>query len=486
MIRQNTRNAVAPVLRNLVKRNLSLEAVDGTVLSTMVESATVVEPEAVVATLPVAEGETVSETAVVDGILDATVEQAATSPVHSGITDELIARGAAVFGEAIAKTQSIVVPAIGRLIDTVTHRLSVKLVPPHEVRAISIPALMVNQQIVGMFENYAAAPEQTLKAIDGLPALDEQALLTYTETGSTELNGIIADTIASHPDGWLVYVYDSLLRNNVADNGAFLSLTYYDTHRRVRNTLDTMDAVVLAAIIAQNIGLNPPEGISMPPEQLESIVTDFKICMARAWAVVANEITRMAQNQLVVMSPWVLSEQPTMTDIVVLREQYEKALEAGLTPEALKGAKVSGETLSILGLPTLLARKDAFVQEWQQYQTEYESRGNREASAALSELTIEEFRRILDEHPVVAEGYDIDTVMAKAKAYLNNYAITRENMYDVAVKLIADFAYGCYKSNHIIYHMDRVLDDNPTMQPRTAAYLATVDMVTDWAVKQLK
>lgn len=487
MIRQNTRNAVAPVLRNLVKSNLSLESVEGTPIGSMVESITIAEPDAVVETIAVEPGSEPTQTDVVNAVLDATVEQSENSPVHSIVGDELISRGTAVFGEAIFKTQTVVVPMIGQLIDNVTHNLAVSFVPPHSVVQISMPALMAHPQVIAMMENGAAAATQQLRAINGLAPLSEEQLVEYLETGSAELNDLIADTIANHQPGWLVYVYDSLLRNSVVDCGAELPLTFYDnTQRRVSNTLDTMDAVVVAAVLAGNIAINPPEGLTQTPEELDAATTDLRICLAHAWAIVANAITDMVKSDYVVLSPWLTAQQPKLTEIFVLAEQYTKALDAGVTPETLLGGKIENAQLALLPIAVLAEKREEYSTAWSKYLAEYETRGTLNASAELSVLVLDQFRALLDNDRPQAEGYDIDTVMAKAKDYLNNYGITQENLYDVAVKLVAEFAYGCYKSEHIIYHMDKVMSTNPTMAPRTAAYLAAIDMITDWAVKQLK
>lgn len=485
MIRKSVSVAIAPVLRNMMRNSIAMESLPDTPIDHLTD---MVDPKsAEVVELIYGKDSPVEAEATIEAVSI----MAEDSVPHAIAVEDIVTRGASIFNVAISVTQEEVIPAIGLLVDNIKTDIDKHMHPKVSIDAVQISPLITSSTIANAIAHYRGSDmnftlaEATIKFGK---ELTEQDVVSRLETGSPELNQYIANLIAEKPENWVV----SAIMNVC---GGFDGEGYDNPARGVDSEhrplvypkIESMDAAIIGFLFCCNAEEDIPEGIKMSATDFEMALTNIKIAIAKAYNFVVDQLVQAVTNNNILVPQLITKNPTTSTNVKVIASQYEKLLSANGTNEAVLGQIVSDTNPTLFTLKNLIENKDALTAEWERYVKAYTINRKADISDHIKGIIVAHADRIAKE--ANAKGHvnvDREALREDVLELLGDGNVQPDTVYPLVVKIVAGRIYGSYKSNHIIYHIEKRLAEAPDMPVRTAAYLALVDLVVDWTLSQVE
>lgn len=491
MLRKNAIAAAMPVIRNLHKLNVSLEAIEESPLGDLVAESM---PTDIVA--EVIEGQEVPTAEIAANA----VETAATiTPIHSLVNDNTCAAGAEFVKTAISTARNLVIPTIGKLADAVASRLSMSAVPPQTISEVGVSGLAVYKPLIDQVENaaFGGGGVDMPKPVTAMPVLAAADLMQYLSVADTQLTERITAVLSGHPDSYLSNVATNIIRGSTVDIVGEFAPVY-----RVNEvgslspslTLYSLDPLLLAWIMLGNLKDNPPGNVEVSLGDWQEACLAARMSISYAiMAILGRVVNLIAKDWLLVprglIAPPDVDLWRTNTHtIYVLDRQYEKYLDANGTADAVLAAAVAKKSEGELDVPNLLRNNETLTAAWGEYCATYARNARIEASDTMSTAICRAVREHLSDNPPSIETSSRDRLQIgeAVDAYVKDRVLNSDTLYPTIAHVVGCIMYDKTDAHHIVYHLDRVCKEQPDLSPRTAAYLAVVEMVADWTLCQMK
>lgn len=483
MLRKNVTTAARPVIANMIRRGIGLEAIEDTPLDDLaVASAPVVTDELVEI---VADASADGTTA----ILNAVEETSQVSPSHELIIDGLVSQGSAQMEKTIDKARNVVVPAIAATVDAVVKSVDRALSPNNDIREFKIHPLAASVTVSELFSQYKdAAP--TLSFIPDLPTLTGEQLRSLLETGSAETNAQVLDFLAGYPDGYIDELVNDLIRGSLAhaedvSNGYMRLVEFSGATPYIRRNVFALPPLAIACIILNNLHDNPPANTPLSIDYWNETVAATQAGLGAMYHLLLNDIAQhIASGRLDL--PTTLRQGITVApnEFPILDRVYNTFLERDGFPELLFATTLPGYTGS-REMDTVLANSEELNAAWARQVESFRQAALSRLSNTARNVSYTELGKLVNSLDLSELGTSPEQIWDGLKDYAENVEFTSETLYEHIRFLIAGVLYARYQTLDLLVATDNYMLENPGCNPRVAAYHGAKAYICQWVADQM-
>lgn len=484
MIKTNTVSALALLLEKLTINNVVLQAGTGTPLASLVNATYT----------PLMDNKTVYENSPSQTLLDIAMSTQQVSlndgDTHDDYMKLAIERVSGVIQSNLYLARNVVNPVIKSLIESVqiAQKESVakianvlSVVPDyyHDIWSSSILDDMVTK--------YKSAPSYDDSVIPGVhPLLTDEEILALMKTGSSRFDNEVEKWVEDIGKETVIDTYRNYFAvnshdgRNPEDSGTAIQIGYMvGTGPLQRNKM------LVIHLMARRLKQKVLEGIEMDLGDYESMMATVIEQSGRSICRVLEVRQRdIRQNRLITHWPSEGAEtfvnRPDAAVICVNGDLYNKWLEVGGKPEILFGSFIMDRNENP---EKLLQDGDMYAQAWSRRAAVVRS-GQRSDSfnialAALYKAGSKAINELADEHFPNASRADAHEALSN---YLSNEvsASDIEHLHLCVKRVVCRTMFPNSDAEMILNAIDSISNDNPDMDVREVALLATIDILVKW------
>lgn len=471
MIKNSTLSAIQPLVDRLATvPELSLEPIAGTPLAAVVEVAMSSLGDQSVSTLQDA---SCTKNAV--GVCE-----------HDVAMDTYVEAAAQVVRDTLKIARTVVNPmvsAVTQEVQAIVDGERQKAINPLSILVDDTPDIFSSTALVGLIERYREAPLEDTKIQRVFPAMASSDLAAYIRTGSAVLDREVDAYLGTAKEAILQRVYQTLFeaRDFYGESFATQLLEYV-------NPKTWAQEVLVTHLFATRFSDNIPEGVSMPLADYREYLSIVQQQSGRVLNRIIEERAYADKSgKLVLASPSVSIAYITDPADGIIRVNgavYSSWLEKGGTPEALFGSFLRNG-VRVVDVDTMVAEQSANVAEWNRYSALLESQQKanfyqsviRAIKTAVAKQIVE-----LSEEYVVVTGKEV--YQDRLTQCLNE--VTDKDLEDIYHCIRHVVCYTMFQhtnAEEVLVAIDEEGLRNPSMEPREAALVATVRVVSDWVSK---
>lgn len=472
MISENTIEAVYPLAELMAKKGIAVTPMPTTPIETLVRAGHLPRPTKGVdqAFCPV-------EEAIVKGSM---AKDAFGVCHHDMAMDEIVDVVANTVRRNMDLARNVVNPMVKEAVldcesmmeagETIKQtRLSVVPVFVHDIWNSAILHEMV--------EKYSETPIKEVKLYLGVPYDDDpQSLLDLAKTGASRFDEEVAALFEAMGEEEVRNVF----RYAFSESPKERSL---DLNPLVRNFDGPSNHTLLIHLFARKLIQNPPAGVQAGLEEYRAYMADILSQTGRA-VVSMMRRRELDRERRVLVRHYPYGQDrvgEVQIDIRVNGDVYNRWLKEGGEPEVLLGAFVSDQERSFTAL---LEGKERYLKEWERQErvlatTQRFNRFNL-AVEAVKEAVGRQINAMDDEDLAVERGILHRRLAEQAKDLRGRFY---EDLYGTIRKLICHAIFPHTNALQILEAIDAVCHENPKIEVREAALLATIEIVATWVAK---
>lgn len=479
MLRDQSVESVLPLATKLTEANVVVEAIGETPLAVLKNAAW----------SPLTEGDAVGsldQTSILHRTIEATRSPGLDGKVkHDTAMEDIVDVVAKTVQSNLQLAKNVVNPIIKdvvKFVDDAVAEANVKAVTLMNVVPDVYRPIWNNPQIESMVARYSQTPPSDTKVVHALPPVDPQTIADLLTTGAGRLDEEIKEWMNDLPEGYLVDVYNSFF--NRAASSEYIGSKFIDFF----GTQCDREAVLAIHLMARRLEKNIPEDVNMDVGEYRSYMIEVQAqsgrCLARVFETRAKEI----KNKTVVKRwPAVMPENlgAKVENIIVNADIYDQWLNDGGCPEILFGAfLVDRNTV----YADLIAKGEQYKKTWERQDNLLRMRASTQrfnvTLGALRKALTTQINKMEEEQLPVANRASLHERLNQFMEGVN--AKDLEDIYSVAQRLVCDTLYAHTNAKDILVAMDNIGRENPDMDIREVALLATVDVVAAWVAKLMK
>jgi hypothetical protein len=379
--------------------------------------------------------------------------------------------------------RNVVNPIIKQTIELVEkeiHDADIKAVNLLNVIADEFRSLWNNNAVEGMVDRYSQTAMEDLSVEHVFPAMEGASLLELLSTGASRLDDEIKQWAASFPEGYLVDIYNSFFVASKSGQPEKFSQYFSQNNDR--------DSILAIHLIARRLEKNIPEGVNMDITAFRGYIVNVQAQSGRALCrIYEKRVKDSKSKQLIKAWPAISADQLGGVDSVILvnADIYNDWLSAGGCPEILFGAFLLDRNGDF---NSLIEKKDEYLAAWKRQAVLLGSR----AQVQRFNVTVNAIRRVvtrlindttIEQLPIASRGslherlaHEISEITAK----------DLEDLPGTLREIICETMYPHTDAEDILESIDEIASQNPGMDIREVALLATIDHVVDWVAHLIK
>lgn len=474
MIRENTLSSVITLASKLGTANVTLSAIEGTPLATLISAGTIPMPNIGSVEIPF-------ERRLLEGSLYKNQQGICE---HDMVMDEILEVVEKTVNFNLNLTQNTVLPMVKRALENMQEYVSNK--QALDPAAISISPLLYHKvwsshYLTGMIERFSetAVKDVNLSIRVPMPAVENEFGLI--STGVSRFDDELMDLVQSLEPGTINDLYRRLF---VVDNEDYVSsvLPYLNYLKVSPNT------PLLVFLIASKLVDNIPEGVMTTPEVYKEYMVSI---MAQAGRALCRQIERReaaAKNKTLIIS-WSGSQLGDLGAVPVVIEVngdvYNKWLADGGSPDVLYGAFCIDRQSNY---DILLERKDSYIAAWNRQQRLLQG----ERRLQMDNHMLVGLNKALEKEILEMNEEDLLVDRKKYLSVLNEYlrklpaGWQKDNAYYSVRKAVCNVIYPHTMAFDILVAIDNACEAHQDLPVREAAYYGAMEVVADWLVELMK
>lgn len=463
MIHSETIEAVYPLAEILDERKIRVSPLEGTPLKTLVGNSH----------LPIPSSTSDVEFTIVDRLLQGSRHQGPDGIVgHDVSMDEI----ADVIGESVRYNLDLARNTVNPIVREVAEELQNHMQTMEgrnqshiEIRPLTLPSLWNSPTLEQMVERYSEELVMDIK-VDSSFRLDteSQPVQKYLHTGAASLDQEIDDFVELMGEDFVLDVFNRYF--GYEDNPVI----------RYTSNVKKWNEMLVVHLFARYFLENPPSDANMTLERFRQYMARV---MSQSGRVVVSimkqrELDRSGRS---LVKSWPVDNQRQQVYIDVNGDVYNDFLEKGGSPEVLLGSYVSDRQRSF---SYLLDNIEHYEKEWER-KLRVLTTGRRlnRFNNALDGLRSAVCRQIneMDEETLPVSK---EILHRKLEENLKSlYGHWYETPYEYARVVVCKTLFPHTLALNILCAIDFVAKDQPEIDVREAALLATIEIVTNWVSK---
>lgn len=401
---------------------------------------------------------------------------------HNAIFDETVKLLSESISTHISNAKNIVLPVVVEVADATIKNMEsdIPKIETYTIIQKDLPEPMKNDSFRSSIEKAAggvyANPERSLQHAERGP----EQLLELLLTGSNEYDEKIRTWVANKGDVFLNKLWSVI----------FMSPSQSGTESNMMGLLevqnDGVDYALGAFLISRKLIDEVPQDTGMTLINYTKILNQIK----DAAAIRLDSEYEMNSNSIK-NGNLVLSNNPMAREVIVNSGTYLKYIQNGGKNEVMLGALVSDVVPYTLA--SMEGRETEFQDAWDRFNLFNKTSMKNKAFSLFKRISLTAFANSLstltdiEQDPTFATGH-VETCIAKAEEYIdeNTTLEDMEDVYGFALKLVCRCRFFFTDAEKILTAIKRVTTDNPEVDVREAALVATTEYLIDYVADQMK
>lgn len=403
---------------------------------------------------------------------------------HDTVMDELRQKLSPSVLHQLSHAKNVVRPMICEIAELVITQLSRKMdsaLLNAEVIEIAPPVIFNDAALVAELEKYEGMNyNPDLLNNFALPPLSEEELrqLILTNKESTDAN--ILTWLSAEEDGWLEKLYKDFITaetslKNPGNLHSFLRQTTTVYNRNLPN-IDICKAIGLF-LLADGLYNNPPEGTNVALAEYNRYMSDLRDSLG---ALLNNE---RAEYYRAVNEDQELVVYVEGTKVYVRSDLYAIYLADGGDVDVLYGNSLRNKPYITMG--DIKINADELRNTWHRHVAI--------ARAAEEQNLLNTTRRLFNTVLIdVLSKLDddkkkqADRVAAIWKDQMESVTNNElKDIYGLTTRLVCRAIYPETDAEYYLVSINKIMENNPKIDPREAPSIATIEYIVEWCLKQV-
>lgn len=311
-----------------------------------------------------------------------------------------------------------------------------------------------------------------------IPTPSADKIREYLIYGSGQIEKLLKEFTDSVSDKELVRIWETYLNRVSNDNPNYTTLGY-----KVNDGIYGLDLFIMSILIKNLVNILP-EGVRTGNNNYREAMNDLDVVLDLRIGMVAKLLDVQAKGSKLIYKSNGLKE------VIVIKDTYDKFLENGGCPEAIYGAILSDVKTGLD--QSILNKKDLYIDRWDKY---------------VSDLTIERQLGSLNTHRIAYKlvllgiindhmSEDVkesipEEIMDNLDTVINDYIhnTKNEDLFNVAFiaeDIFSNVLFRHTNTKEFLGYMKQYAIMDPNINPKVAATYASMDLVTDYLLTQIK
>lgn len=466
MISVRALESVQGLAQRLTRRGIGLESADGSALDVLVDSTVaIVNDEA---------------EPVLDVVTTAEITSTTSGPLPCGHNlefDAIVEAGIAAVNAELQVARNKVVPAQTELYEAAMKVLgdkSNRTLTAFDIIRDDLQDIFRDGNLIALVDEYYAKEQAPWEGTLVFGNRTGAEVVEMLSTGFSHTDQLIATWVATKGEDWFAQTWDDVFNINANS----------DTRPLRTKLVESRDTALAVFLIARYLKDHIPEETGMDLNSYQDAIHLIEVNAGSVLkANLALYVRAVAEQQLVLGIV-------EGTKVRVNGEVYDRWIDNGGDAEVLFGYAVANGREVSAG--ALTKRAEHYKKKWYEHSslvqaTEVQNRFNN-----LRTVLLQAFGRQLEEEARaegVVEGVE-GTIQELYTTFRNELAKMGDaelnDLHLAILKLLCKTRFSNTKAYFILTRIDFHCKQNPALQPREAATLATIEYVADWVVDQTK
>ncbi len=349
----------------------------------------------------------------------------------------------------------------------------------HEILPVFLENAFANPSITSLTDRYAETPvRDVLRGTALFPERDGAELLELIKTGISRIDVDIATILDDLPPEFLVNHYNHTFRG-------FPKPPESGLDEQAQQRIDRAGAMI-SFFIAKRFHEETPEGVEVSAAEFaEAVAIQMSQAGRRIYRIVSQREAFIRQQRLILSMP---TASQTNRPIIVVGEVYNQYLKEGGKPEWLMGACLAGERAPTPN--TLNAESEMFQRMYERAERLHKSQNNAKRVSAMVSGMRKQLLTYISAVDESDKSIIIDTkevLRKRANEVLESVAVHANlSTYEYVRKVVCSVFFPHTQSFRILSDIDAHAAKNPSLTPREAATLTTIDLVCEWVASQIE
>ena len=303
----------------------------------------------------------------------------------------------------------------------------------------------------------------------------DEEVLELMKTGSASLDQAVATFVARLEPGALKHIWDTMFTALPTEDG--------DDHMSFLELINQTDKGVTRSLvvflIARKLWNNPTEDSNMTVKQYENLMVDYR-------DQAALSLLRARYRQQLAIDSGLLVESISPNKVIVNSAVYKDWIKNGGVNEVLLGLTLSNNPA--MRVSTINENAQEYVSAWERHCLLSQStiRNRRfDRIKNLIEIEFDHYLANLSEEEVGLQ--DRPLISSRFDEALDQTRMDEtEDIYGLVLRLLCAARYQQTDAEFILKTIDRIKRQNPSIDVREAATVATIEYTARWVGSQLK
>lgn len=403
---------------------------------------------------------------------------------HNAFFDQTVDLLSKSVAAHINNAKNVVSPLVVEASEKIVMRMKTEIEaePSYKIIQLGLPEPMKNdsfkEAVLKASGGIYADPEKYLKLAEKSP----QEILELMLTGSNDFDEKIKLWFAAKGDVF----FDYLWRNSFMD-AAIAEV------KQGAGLLDSFTSKVTGTDYALGVYLLARKLLDVVPENTSMTLADYNKTVGQYLEVAAVKLDRDYQGQEAnaKAGSLVLDHNERAMEVYVNEDTYVSYIQGGGKNEIIFGALVENVVPYLVG--NLAGKEQEFLTAWERYTSFSKNTIKSKAFVKFKEICgsvlLAQFSEPTDieKEREEAEAGLLAQISQVVQDYVSSLSILDMNdPYTVALKAVAEYRFHYTNAYKFLSSINEICKENPAIDVREAALIATVEYTTDYLVAQMK
>lgn len=398
---------------------------------------------------------------------------------HDVLMDEIVKVGADSIRKHITYAKNVVAPLVGTYIDLVESditQLPVSGLNKFEIQQYCLPEVYSAPGFVNSLSIFKETPFEEPGFNLNLPDLDQSELLDLLNTGSGSIDGFIEEFKSRVGIDFIYSVYNTvfqLKQNTDSDYSQVFTL-----RKLMDDKVTGNDFTLVVYLLANKLHDNPPENTDSNLSEYNSSIIKFR-------NQAGNKLYRIQEEMNSAINKGRLVKNIVSNHTVqVYAPVYEEWVNNDGDNTVLLGSLISEK--NYYTVDNLAEDAENLKLGWDNYKRLEEKAALNNRFVYVKESLGRNFNKLLleNEEITLAEKSTCSKIFKEELALISLDELS--DICAVCLKLMSRSMFYTTDAERILTSIDRNCRENPSITPREAALIATVELLTDWVCSQMK
>lgn len=485
MIRKHTALSILPIASALTEQNVVVSPKPSTVISELFKWS-------MGTMVPTASAESHELETIVSNS-DLVVDEGMSG--HSAVIDSEVTNTSKVLAHQLKYTKDVAKVLLDSTFESITANVNAYSETDIDICEVTIPEVYLTDSFASLMENYKDLDYKAVRCapvtINETPS--EEVLMEAIRTGSVGFDTLVLKVLQSKSEGWLTKVFN----DNFTGRWAGPSDWYEKTDSAVqvyKPDLKYLDETLAVFLLSVGFEETPLPGFKGSMLEYRAALAGLARATAVSMVLMVSEFNRqVALGRLIVNTPDINYLRYSARGVVhVSAKHYKDFLDQGGTPEAIIGAALTTQGRPY-DLQAIMDRSVELVSTYRRSCTDRDQRAQATLMESFGNEATNFFHEFLHntakfDYPSIAE-YDQENTGYHnlVNEVFSNILPKRwaEEPYLALREMFANILWVGTNTESLLTVIDREMNRHSDLEPREAAYRATIDILLDHYLGQV-